>query len=110
MRIEESLLNIFPVLVGDTAAERQELMNYMQEQGSQVGIHYPICIEETGAYNDLASNNFNPRTRKNADRLVSLPIHPFMTPEDCLKVVKILNSWKSEKKAVEQLAHRAERV
>ena len=62
------------------------------------------------SYNDLASNNFNPRTRKNADRLVSLPIHPFMTPEDCLKVVKILNSWKSEKKAVEQLAHRAERV
>ena len=54
--------------------------------------------------------NYISSPRKNADRLVSLPIHPFMTPEDCLKVVKILNSWKSEKKAVEQLAHRAERV
>ena len=67
-------------------------------------------LEETGAYSNLGTKNFNPITRKNADRLVSLPIHPFMTPEDCLKVVKILNSWKSEKKAVEQLAPRAERV
>ena len=82
----------------------------MQEKGSQVGIHYPICIEETGAYNDLATSNFNPRTRRNAARLVSLPIHPFMSSEDCLKVVSILNNWKSEKKQYEELAHRAQRV
>jgi len=106
----EQVFHIFPVLVGDNDKDRKELMDYMQEQGSQVGIHYPICIEETGAYSDLGTKNFNPRTRQNAERLVSLPIHPFMSTEDCLKVVSILNNWKSEKKQQEELAHRAERV
>jgi len=106
----EQVFHIFPILVGDTEVERQELMDYMQKNGSQVGIHYPICIEETGAYSELATNNFNPITRRNADKLVSLPIHPFMSKQDCLTVVKILNSWKSEKKQVAELASQAQRV
>ena len=77
-------------------------MNYMQDQGSQVGIHYPICIEETGAYSDLGKTNHNPRTRGNADRLVSLPIHPFMSSSDTEQVVHILNQWVSDKKLAQE--------
>jgi len=106
----KQVFHIFPILVGDTDVERQELMDYMQEQGSQVGIHYPICIEETGAYADLGIQNHSPITRQNACRLVSLPIHPFMNDADCDKIVQILNTWKSEKKQIEELQHRAIRV
>jgi len=106
------VFHIFPLLVGDQSVEREELMNYMQEQNVQVGIHYPICIEETGAYGDLGVKMHNPNTRRNADRLVSLPIHPFMSTEECNKVVQVLNTWISEKKKHEELelAHRAQRV
>tara|TARA_Y100000385_G_scaffold114477_1_gene118897 strand:+ start:47483 stop:48661 length:1179 start_codon:yes stop_codon:yes gene_type:complete len=98
----EQVFHIFPILVGDGEVDRQELMNYMQEQGSQVGIHYPICIEETGAYSDLGKTNHNPRTRGNADRLVSLPIHPFMSSSDTEQVVHILNQWVSDKKLAQE--------
>ena len=98
----EQVFHIFPILVGDGEVDRQELMDYMQEQGSQVGIHYPICIEETGAYSELGKTNQNPRTRGNADRLVSLPIHPFMSNDDTEKVVHILNQWVSEKKLAQE--------
>ena len=106
----EQVFHIFPILVGDTEVERQEIMEYMQKNGSQCGIHYPICIEETGAYSDLGTTNFNPITRRNAEKLVSLPIHPFMLDGDCTRVVEILNSWKSEKKEQKELAQRTQRV
>jgi len=98
----EQVFHIFPILVGDGEVDRQELMDYMQEQGSQVGIHYPICIEETGAYSDLGKKMHNPITRTNADRLVSLPIHPFMSNDDTERVVHILNQWVSEKKVAQE--------
>ena len=98
----EQVFHIFPILVGDGEVDRQELMNYMQEQGSQVGIHYPICIEETGAYSDLGKKMHSPITRTNADRLVSLPIHPFMSNDDTEKVVHILNQWVSDKKVAQE--------
>jgi len=44
----------------------------------------------------------NPITRTNADRLVSLPIHPFMSNDDTEKVVHILNQWVSEKKVAQE--------
>ena len=79
-------------------------MTYMQEQGVQSGIHYPICIEETGAYSDVGIRSHNPITKRNADRLVSLPIHPFMSNTECNKVVQVLNAWVSEKKIFSQVA------
>ena len=98
----EQVFHIFPILVGDGEVDRQELMEYMQEQGSQVGIHYPICIEETGAYSELGKKMNSPITRTNADRLVSLPIHPFMSNDDTERVVHILNQWVSEKKVAQE--------
>ena len=79
-------------------------MNYMQEQGVQSGIHYPICIEETGAYSDVGILSHNPITKRNADRLVSLPIHPFMSHGECMKVVQVANTWISDKKIMSQVA------
>jgi dTDP-4-amino-4,6-dideoxygalactose transaminase len=105
----EQVFHVFPILV-ETGVERQEIMEFIQNKGSQCGIHYPICIEETGAYRELGTTNFNPITRRNAERLVSLPIHPFMLDGDCQSVVEILNRWKSEKKEYSELAQRAQRV
>ena len=102
----KQVFHIFPLLVGDgnTSVSREELMTYMQEQGVQSGIHYPICIEETGAYSDVGIRSHNPITKRNADRLVSLPIHPFMSNIECNKVVQVLNAWVSEKKIFSQVA------
>ena len=85
--------HVYPILINQN--RRSEFMEYMESNGVQVGIHYPICIEETVAYADqLYSENVNVRTRDNAKRLVSIPIHPFMTADDCETIVSLINNWK----------------
>ena len=72
---------------------RENFMEYLNENGIQCGIHYPVPIELTKPYNKRFGQKVNRKTREFAAQLVSLPIHPFMTRKEVDHVCKIINQW-----------------
>ena len=73
--------------------KREQFQSYLKENGITTVIHYPIPIESTGAYSYL--NVFNENTRKWADEIISLPIHPFMKDEEVDFICHSINNWES---------------
>ena len=69
------------------------MIKHLNDNGVQTGIHYPIPVEQTGAFKDLFYKSNNKKTRDYAEKLVSLPIHPFMTEEQASYVVGAVNSF-----------------
>ena len=82
--------HIYCVVVDD----RHGFMQYLQDNEIQSGIHYPIPIEQTKPYAYLGEKFNNPKTRVQAPKIVSLPIHPFMTEEEIHKVCEVINNWR----------------
>ncbi|MFX0016548.1 MAG: DegT/DnrJ/EryC1/StrS family aminotransferase [Candidatus Hermodarchaeota archaeon] len=71
--------------------KREELINSFQRQNIQFGIHYPVPINLTEAY-----ENFNffkksfPVSEQVAKEIISIPIFPYMKDEEVAKVVNTI--------------------
>ena len=69
-------------------AHRDRLLDYLSERNVFAGVHYPIPIHRQPAYED---NCVVPKpltcTESLCGELLSLPMHPHMTPEDVEAVV-----------------------
>jgi len=65
-------------------AHRQTWMDALQAEGIQTGIHYPIPVHLLPAYADLGykAGQF-PHSEKAANEVLSLPMFPELTPEQC---------------------------
>ncbi|MDR6967664.1 dTDP-4-amino-4,6-dideoxygalactose transaminase [Flavobacterium arsenatis] len=72
--------------------KRDELQNYLAENGIQTMIHYPIPPHKQKALAQFNHLSF-PITKKMHDEVLSLPISPVMTEEEIDFVVKILNQY-----------------
>lgn len=72
--------------------ERARLQNYLNEQGVQTLIHYPIAIHKQQAYQELSHLSF-PITEAIHDEVLSLPLSPVMSDDDVKVVVKAINNW-----------------
>ncbi|HEY1681860.1 MAG TPA: DegT/DnrJ/EryC1/StrS family aminotransferase [Candidatus Tumulicola sp.] len=84
---EGHVYHLYVVEVDDRAAVMQRL----GERGVQSGIHYPIPIHLQKAYADLdVPRGSFPRTERNADRILSLPMFAEMTKEQIAFVVESL--------------------
>lgn len=74
--------------------ERDGLMTYLQNNGVQTVIHYPVPIHFQEAYKDL---NYPPGSFPVAERLsmeiCSLPIFPQLKNEEINRVIEIINSY-----------------
>ncbi len=71
---------------------RNELQNYLLENGIQTMIHYPIPPHKQKAFlhwNDL----FFPITEKIHNEVLSLPMSPALTNDEVSFVVEILNQY-----------------
>ena len=79
--------HIFPLLCD----ERDNLMDYLGSKGIQTGIYYPTPIELMKPFRYLDAKNL--RARECADKVLGIPIHPFMTEEEALYVSTIINSF-----------------
>jgi dTDP-4-amino-4,6-dideoxygalactose transaminase len=75
--------------------ERESLQQYLQENGVQTLIHYPIAPYNQEAYEGFFDKKTFPITDSIHKQVLSLPISPVMTEEDVIKVVEILNSYRS---------------
>ena len=76
-------------------ANRDKLQHYLEENGIQTMIHYPIPPHKQAAYREWAKLSL-PITEKIHNQVLSLPISQVMDEEDAKKVVKILNAYSSK--------------
>jgi dTDP-4-amino-4,6-dideoxygalactose transaminase len=80
--------HIFPILTN----HRESFMNFLKNEGIPSLIHYPIPIEKTKAFFDSSVNSLN--TLSFSDKIVSLPMHPFLTDNEVEYICKVINDFK----------------
>ena len=71
---------------------RDQLQTYLQENGIQTLIHYPIPLYKQECYSDMLDISL-PITEKIHAEVLSLPISPVMSEEEVKRVVEVLNKF-----------------
>ena len=85
---QENVFHIFPLM----SPHRDELMQYLLDNGVQTAIHYPIPPHKQQAYAQW--NNMSlPITERIHREELSLPISPTLTDGERQKVVDLINSF-----------------
>ncbi len=85
-----NVFHIFPIL----SPRRDELQQYLKDNGVQTLIHYPIPPHKQQCYASWNPLSF-PITERIHREELSLPMSPAMTPKETEAVIRILNDWKS---------------
>jgi len=73
--------------------QRDRLQAYLEENGIQSLIHYPIPPNKQLAYKELNTLDF-PITNTIHDEVLSLPLSPVMPENEVYKVIEALNNFK----------------
>ena len=74
--------------------ERDRLQTYLQDNGVQTVIHYPVPIHLQKAYKDLGySEGDFPAAEKAAKEIISLPCFPQLSDEEINKVADLINNF-----------------
>lgn len=72
-------------------SHRELVMKYMQEAGVPTAIHYPLGLHQQPVFkNQYAHFESYPNTERAASRVMSIPMHPYLTLSDQEKVVDVL--------------------
>lgn len=85
---ESNVFHLFPII----CTKRDELQQYLTDNGIGTIIHYPIPPHKQECYNGWNHLSF-PITEYIAKHQLSLPIGPAISMEDIVKVVEIINKW-----------------
>lgn len=85
--------HLFPVLTAP--AERDTFRNWMQDQGVMTGVHYPHLATDQKALTHRRFEIAGSLTiaQRMAASEVSLPIHPFLTPDEVTNIIEACNEW-----------------
>lgn len=67
--------------------KRNDVMNFLNQEGIGTGIHYPVPIYKQELYQNLGYNDKCPETEKAASEVLSLPVHPSLSVEDLETIV-----------------------
>ncbi|MCR4800937.1 MAG: DegT/DnrJ/EryC1/StrS family aminotransferase [Bacteroidales bacterium] len=86
---ENNVYHLFPVF----CERRDELQHYLNEQGVQTLIHYPIPPHKQECYMEWNTLSL-PITEQIAIEELSLPISPVLTINNALTLVELVNSFK----------------
>lgn len=84
----ESVYHIFPIL----CERRDELQQYLKENGVETMIHYPIPPHKQACYKEWNDLSF-PITERIHRQELSLPCHPVMKQEEADQIVSLLNRF-----------------
>ena len=84
-----NVFHIFPIL----CKRRDELQQYLKDNGVQTLIHYPIPPHKQKCYSDWNGWSFPVSERIHREEL-SLPMSPALTGNEIKTVVNLLNQWK----------------
>ncbi len=88
----DELSHVFHVFVV-RVKNRDNFQKYLEDNGIQTIIHYPIPPHKQPAYSEYNSYKL-PITEQIHDEIISLPISPVMTLDEVKKVVEVVNEWK----------------
>lgn len=75
---------------------RDELKNYLEAQGIQTGIHYPIALTKLRAYKHCNQSKEKTFSNKTDKMLLSLPVGEHLDLSDCEKVVQSIKQFFNE--------------
>lgn len=76
-------------------SDRDEFIKYLDENGINTIIHYPVPPHLSEAYEYLKVEEGSlPLTERYANEVLSLPMYDGITDEEVTKVIEIINSWK----------------
>jgi len=76
-----------------TTKERDRLRRYLQENGIESQIHYPIPPHKQECYRKYNSLSL-PIAERLANEVLSLPISPVMRQEEVETIARVINDWK----------------
>ncbi len=82
--------HIFPI----RTKKRDELHDYLEANGVQTIIHYPIPPHKQECYSEWNDRTY-PLTEQIAAEELSLPMSPVITDEEVNEVIRILNEWEA---------------
>lgn len=84
----DSVWHIFPVL----CERRDELQQYLRENGVETQIHYPIPPHKQQCFKEWNQQSF-PITEQIHSQELSIPCHQAMTKEEVDMIIDLLNSF-----------------
>jgi dTDP-3-amino-3,4,6-trideoxy-alpha-D-glucose transaminase len=88
-----SVWHLFPLIVD---GDREAFRAHLKAQGVATALHYPHLIPDQKATH-AAGFTFKrgqfPNATRFAEHEVSIPIHPFLSDDDCQRVVDAVNSY-----------------
>lgn len=76
----------YTVLISD----RDKIQEKLRSEGIPTAVHYPIPLNEQKAYRHYCCDNSTPISKSNANRVISLPMSPDMSPETQEMIVEKL--------------------
>ena len=85
----ENVWHIFPVL----CKRRSQFQEWLTQGGIQTLIHYPIPPYQQLAFRPAFSGKDWPLTTRIHSEILSLPIHPLLTPEEIEIVISRINAF-----------------
>lgn len=87
---EQNVYHLFPVLIGERS--RDDLHDYLEQNGVGTVIHYPIPPHKQECYKDWIELSL-PITEKIADEELSLPIGPSIAMKEVVEIVRLINDF-----------------
>lgn len=72
--------------------KRDELKSHLADQGVHTLIHYPIPVHEQRYYKERYSARL-PTTERIVDKILSLPMHPFLDRHDIAQITRSVNDF-----------------
>jgi dTDP-4-amino-4,6-dideoxygalactose transaminase len=74
-------------------ARRDDLKNYLEQQGIGTGIHYPVAPHRQNALKDIFAGQHFPISEEIHNTTLSLPCSYFHTEEDIWTIINALNKF-----------------
>jgi dTDP-4-amino-4,6-dideoxygalactose transaminase len=63
----------------------------LNDAGVGTGVFYPIPAHQQGYMRELIGDNSMPVAEQLAKEVISLPVHPMLTPDDLRAIVREVN-------------------
>jgi UDP-2-acetamido-2-deoxy-ribo-hexuluronate aminotransferase len=73
--------------------DREAVESALRETGVPIAVHYPVALHEQPVFESLGLRPGSfPHAERAAARVLSLPMHPYLTPPDILRVAEAVKS------------------
>jgi perosamine synthetase len=86
---QDHVFHQYTVRVRD--GRRDTVLDGLRERGVGCGVYYPVPIHKQRLYQDMGYHLHLPEAERAANEVISLPVHPGLTPADLDTVVEAVN-------------------